>query len=341
MAAFLLDSLAPETRAVMLNAQDEWCIDGMTQGPMLFKAIISKTIVDNHHTTQHLEDRLEALPQFFVAHDSDVPKLHMEYREVTALLTGRGKTDYDGLKYLFRAYALCKDKEFRDYIKRKKEDHDDAYPNSPLTVDKLIQAAQNKYTLRTRESGNVWGSKTPDEERIVAMAAQLEEMALTAQSEKLRGGLQLTDRVAAVANAAGKRIIKNTPKKIKVDPVFDKLKRTPPQDGEPHERTFGPKDHRLFTTNKTYHWCPHHLMWCLHTEAQCKKGKDMERVRSQSKGKPSRRARIRAFQAFMALSDEDPEDYCALFDDSDEQDEDGNDADAASTGDQSEDSNVL
>ena len=43
----------------------------------------------------------------------------------------------------------------------------------------------------------------------------------------------------------------------------DQWKYVPPKDGEPHTKV-GP-------TGRTYHWCPNHLMWTIHTPAQCNK----------------------------------------------------------------------
>ena len=45
------------------------------------------------------------------------------------------------------------------------------------------------------------------------------------------------------------------------------IKRLPPKEGEKQTRVFGKKDHSGFGADKTYHWCPHHLMWCVHTKS--------------------------------------------------------------------------
>ena len=49
------------------------------------------------------------------------------------------------------------------------------------------------------------------------------------------------------------------------------IKRLPPKEGEKQTKVFGKKDHAGFGKDKTYHWCPHHLMWCVHTPAECTK----------------------------------------------------------------------
>jgi len=316
MCTFLLDSLDTHTREAMTSSSKEWSIDGKGYGPLLYKVIINKTIVDNHHTTTYLEDRLEGLPNFMVEVDSNIDKFHQEYREVTSLLEGRGKTDVDGLKYLWRSYALCKDPKFRAYMERKKEEYDDSYPNTTLTPDRLILMAQNKYTLRTRAGANVWGSKSNEEERIVALAAEVEAL----KAEALKGDLKLADNIAQTyGRNSSNTITKNKPQKLRGDPAFEKLKRTPPKEGEPVQKYFGPQDHRLFKAKKLYHWCPYHMLWTLHTPGNCEKGKMMDKLRQQKKKQGGDMQRYRAYQAFMSfLSDDDPENCFTSFDEPDE-----------------------
>ena len=82
------------------------------------------------------------------------------------------------------------------------------------------------------------------------------------------GGGRTTDNVNGkqakkrVANAA----------KTKTTAEILAIKRLPPKEGEKQTRVFGKKDHAGFSANKTYHWCPHHLMWCVQTPAECTKG---------------------------------------------------------------------
>ena len=51
------------------------------------------------------------------------------------------------------------------------------------------------------------------------------------------------------------------------------LKKKPLKDDEKKTGVFDPKDHYTFNKDKKYHWCPHHIMWCVHTDVGCDKGK--------------------------------------------------------------------
>ena len=45
-------------------------------------------------------------------------------------------------------------------------------------------------------------------------------------------------------------------------------KKTAPKSGEPKT---------IKKDNKTWHWCIHHLAWCLHSSEECRKAKDMDK----------------------------------------------------------------
>ena len=47
------------------------------------------------------------------------------------------------MKCLWPSYKVCKDFEFWEYMKHKKQDYDENYQSSILTVDELIRSASN------------------------------------------------------------------------------------------------------------------------------------------------------------------------------------------------------
>lgn len=49
ICTFLLDSLTKNTWAEMQQIKDEWSIGEKVQGPMFFKILMNKTVVDNNH----------------------------------------------------------------------------------------------------------------------------------------------------------------------------------------------------------------------------------------------------------------------------------------------------
>ena len=80
-AKFLIVLLVPHTKAEMYTCMSEGKINNICHGALLYNCITNKSIVDNHHTTEHLEDRLEGLPEFMVVCDSDLTKFHLKFDE--------------------------------------------------------------------------------------------------------------------------------------------------------------------------------------------------------------------------------------------------------------------
>jgi len=91
-------------------------------------------------------------------------------------LASRGETSSDVLVNLFKGYSVCSDAEFRRYIadKRTRYDEGDSY-----TVQELMHLARNKYTLLT-DSGR-WSAPSQEEEKIIAMQAQISDLKRSAQ----------------------------------------------------------------------------------------------------------------------------------------------------------------
>jgi hypothetical protein len=130
--------------------------------------------------------------------------------------------------------------------------------------EELIMLATNKFNLLKQEG--TWVAMSPDEDKIVAMQAEL---------TALRGRFQLAPNLKRAVgakddNKAGgkkqgggdnrkqKNKKNNTNKK---EQKRDKnWKKTPPKEGEAHEKKI--KGH-------TWRWCRHHMAWGNHKEELC------------------------------------------------------------------------
>ena len=228
------------------------------------------------------------------------------------MLRARGKviTESDEITSLFKSFTHVADAVFCEYMERKKEAHeeDDA---SPLTVDKLIKLAQNKFNERTTSDNNVWGTASRQVQEIVALKAEV---------TKMKGGLNLIPKIlqkhrnstggGGHDNANGKQAKKRVDNsaKNKATPEILAIKRLPPKEGEKQTKVFGKKDHAGFGKDKTYHWCPHHLMWCVHTPAECTKGSGQaEKQKSFKKKKGGEQAYAALIEMFSGMDSDDDE----------------------------------
>ena len=86
-------------------------------------------------------------------------------------LHAREQEAVDLLYYLWKAYKAAPDEEFVTYIKDLKSQCDDG--RATFTTEELMVRAENKYEARLVDEENAWGKPTEDQEKIVAMTAEI------------------------------------------------------------------------------------------------------------------------------------------------------------------------
>jgi hypothetical protein len=129
-----------------------------------------------------------------------------------------------------------------------------------ITHKALMTSAKRNFDwLKTK---GLWGAKSPDIKKIVAMTAAL---------HALKGQLKLDPKLSAIANEGKKKGDKRDKKKNKknTDSQWEQKKdeawkKEPPKDGEKPKKEVG---------EYTYHWCEHHMAWAAHKPANCLLGK--------------------------------------------------------------------
>ena len=149
---------------------------------------MNKEIVDNKQTTRYLQDQYDNIPSYMTTCDSDIDKFILEWQNVVSLLEARGVVLTDKFKIMWRAFELCKDAYFVEYMGRKQEAHkEDESPIPSLNVDKILKFALDKYTDRSRINNHVWGLSSKREAEFVALAAEV---------TTLKGNLNLAEKIA-------------------------------------------------------------------------------------------------------------------------------------------------
>jgi hypothetical protein len=136
-------------------------------------------------------------------------------------------------------------------------------------------ATHKCYYLKTK---GTLGAKSTSYEKIVAMLAAL---------NALKGHLKLDDKLGDVVKGKCKgkgkgqggnrktKNKKNTGNKAK-QKEDEAWKKVPPKSGDKKSKEVG---------KYTYHWCEHHIVWCMHKPSECCLGK--ERKEEQQKAKPA------------------------------------------------------
>ena len=298
LAACILNSLSVDGRKTIASEPSKYHTDdtlATQSGPMLFKLIMSKALVDNKSTTSMYRGNLQNLEIHMGVLNSNIVEFNQYVTDNRKQLANRNESigEKDMIKRLFRAYLAAQDSHFVDFINVLKVTHRSS--SSTLTAVKLQDQAYDFYVdaVRTGE----WGAQTPDQKRIVALAAQITE---------IKGGLklsrQLVDKLAQGQNkrtpkvdaakpttptAPGKGTGKATQRK------YDEWKLQAPKDGEPKVKE---------VNGKSFNWCPRHQLWTVHTPAECNllKQQSFTNTTGQSTSNPQRDT-----TALMAVEDDE------------------------------------
>ena len=170
--------------------------------------------------------------------------------------------------YLFRSYLSVSDKEFNRYIQEKKEKYEEGDPE--INVHNLMSLALTKYN--TLVQAKVWGAKTPEEEKLIALTAQLK--AAKDQIAALHKTKQSTQSNQAAqdksTNSSGNR--NNHSRKPIIPtwlPAWHKEK----------------KGNKLEKDGKTFYWCTFHGYYSNHDDKDCKAKKAASSANTQKDDK--------------------------------------------------------
>ena len=285
MASCLSQSLTADATARLLIVRHKYTFDGVEYAPLMLKTIMGLATIDSVATTQSLRDNLHALGTFSATVNGDITKIHKEFDSNYQQLLARGATLDDPIGVLFDAYRVVPCYNFTSYMKRKKEDYLDGGITS-LTHETLMSMA-TRTADRLILTGE-WGAKSPDDEKIMAMAAEI---------HTLKGQLKTDKKLGDKLKEGGKKTKKGDSKTKNKKKGGDKAKqkadeewkKVPPKDGDKKSKEVG---------KFTYHWCVHHMAWCMHLPADCRLGK--ERKEEQKKTTPAYVANSATYAAAAA-----------------------------------------
>jgi uncharacterized small protein (DUF1192 family) len=254
---FLLNSLTDAAKLTILSDKDLYYVNGHPSGVCFLKVIIGRSSVDTNAKISLLRKRIARLTETM---KNEFKGNVREFNTYVSLqkdqLLGRGQDVSELITHLFEAYLSgVADEEFHRYIETYQNQYDDGMD---ITPEKLMQNALTKYdTIMQRKEAS-----SESENRVIALNAEATKdeqvAALTAQIALLQANY------AAKGNDKGKSATKaNAAKKI---PAWKKIA---PAENEPKTiiKTINDK-------KKTFHWCPHHQMWTIHSPKDCTYGKD-------------------------------------------------------------------
>ena len=121
----------------------------------------------------HIRETLIESKQKLLLLKGDITEFNRWVRKQMGRLHACEQEAVDLLYYLWKAYKAAPDEEFVTYIKDLKSQCDDG--RATFTAEELMVRAENKYEARLLDDENAWGKPTEDQEKIVAMTAELQE----------------------------------------------------------------------------------------------------------------------------------------------------------------------
>jgi hypothetical protein len=247
MLLCIKESLSEAGKLKILSEANKWKANGVESGPMLFKYIMQKAVVDTRATSSFFRENLTSLDSYITTIDSNI-ELFNQYVHVNQDgLRARGETTDDLVINLFKAYLNVADQNFVEYIKTKKNAYDEGTTN--LEPETLMTFALNKYHILVQEKK--WKSLSPQDEQLVALKAQYNEL----KDANLRLSKSLiNNKPNSPARGKGKQNKKKGQRQV------EKWKKEPPKDGETHTKT---------VNKKVYHWCKAHKAWTMHSNNEC------------------------------------------------------------------------
>ena len=128
----------------------------------------------------HIRETLIKSRSKLVTLKRNITEFNQWVRKQMGRLHPREQEAVDVLYYLWKAYKAASDEEFVIYIKDLKSQGDDG--RATFTAEDLMVHAENKYEACLLDEENVWGKPTEEQEKIVAMSAEINSL------KKERGG---------------------------------------------------------------------------------------------------------------------------------------------------------
>jgi len=245
----ILNSITENANNRVINEQDQYVINGISSGPLLFKFLMNVVTIDTRATITNIRMDLSTLDSYISVVQFDIDKFNLYVKEKRKQLRNRGETSQDVLINLFKAYEMVPDSIFRNWLIRKKENYEEG---ADVTPDSLMLDALNRYQSLVREGK--WQTQSPESKKIVALTAQVDEMQKLLKGTKFKFKSQ-SSKFKTKDSKPNKQASK---KKIMKD--RDAWKKIPPKEGEPLTKKHKGKD---------FHWCQEHMAWGRHQEIDC------------------------------------------------------------------------
>ena len=171
---FLADSLSNEFRTTVLLYADTYMVTNIPVASALLKQIIILTRVDNPASTMRIREMLIESKRKLLLLKGNITEFNQWARKQMGRLHAREQEAVDLQYYLWKAYKAAPDDKFVMYIKELKSQADDG--RATYMAEDLMVRVENKYEARLLDEENTWGKPMDEQEKIVAMTAEINSL---------------------------------------------------------------------------------------------------------------------------------------------------------------------
>ena len=177
----IMASLTDDANIKILTETDKFTLQGIPDGPSLFKYLVDVVNIDTRATVTHIRTNLSNLDIQVSALNFDIEKFNLYVKEQRKQLQSRGERSDDILINLFKAYNNVPDKIFVNYILRKKESYEEG---AEITVDSLMADALNRF--QALKSEGRWKVESPEDKSYITLQTELAEFKFLLKKNKLK-----------------------------------------------------------------------------------------------------------------------------------------------------------
>ena len=253
LATVVHTKLANETGKYTFQVGGENIQDGTTY----LKAIIDATYTYSLSNTAMARAALSSLDKYMESlGDSNITQFCQYTKEKLQELEAANETTQDLTVNFFKGLAKAKDKVFRRWVQGPRDEWVARRYVIDADCSNFMEEADNYY--KDMVTLGEWLQLDEDQATIVALKAQLAK----------RPAGKENDPNGTNRKKGGQK--KGDAKKGSKKDEWECKKRAPKGNDAKTKSVYNKREKK----NVTYHWCTHHQLWTMHSEAECTKEKE-------------------------------------------------------------------
>jgi hypothetical protein len=184
----LMNSVGVASKKKITVWKDQCNVQNKASGDLLLKIIIRESHLDANAATSHMHTKLTSLLDICILTiGCDITKLNGCVKLLVDSLAARGETTHDVLELLFKGRRTVPDQDFNDCIEREHKNYEEGHQTA--NPEDLMLLADNKFKLRC-QSPRGWNVAIPQEEKIMALKADIKSMKKNASNKRHDKGHQ-------------------------------------------------------------------------------------------------------------------------------------------------------